>query len=119
MAIRRCRWPLRHVRATRRCVQGPLTQTGGRFDFAIEGEGFFLIETPAGQQLTRAGAFTPSAEGELVTPDGHRVLDAGGAPIFVPPDATAISVAADGTMSRRWPPDRRRSGCTARPIRPT
>lgn len=79
--------------------QGGLVQTGAPFDFAIEGEGFFLIETPEGNQLTRAGSFTPSPEGELVTADGLRVLDAGGAPIFVPTDNGAVSVAADGTIS--------------------
>ena len=79
--------------------QSTLSQTGGQFDFAIQGEGFFLIETPQGQRLTRAGSFTPSAEGELVTPDGYRLLDAGGAPIFVPPDARGLALAADGTLS--------------------
>ncbi|MBU2981202.1 flagellar hook-basal body complex protein [Lentibacter algarum] len=79
--------------------QGTLTSTGGRFDFAIEGDGFFMLETPAGERLTRAGSFTPNAESELVSPQGHRVLDAGGAPIFIPPDATDLSVGADGTIS--------------------
>jgi flagellar basal-body rod protein FlgF len=79
--------------------QGSLTQTNGTFDFAIEGEGFFMIETPDGEQLTRAGSFTPNAEGELVTHDGYRLLDGGGAPIFIPPDAQTISVASDGTLS--------------------
>jgi flagellar basal-body rod protein FlgF len=85
-------------------MQGGLAQTGGRLDFAIEGDGFFLIETPAGQRLTRAGNFSLSAEGDLVTNDGFRVLDAGGAPVFVPPDATDLSVAADGTMSSNGRP---------------
>lgn len=79
--------------------QAGLTQTGGAFDFAVQGEGFFLVETPQGNRLTRAGAFTPGAEGELMTPDGHRLLDAGGAPVFVPPDAGPVAVAADGTLS--------------------
>lgn len=79
--------------------QGALTQTGGTFDFAIEGDGFFLVETPAGERLTRAGAFSPNAEGELVTYDGYRVLDAGGAPIFVPPGSADISISGDGTLS--------------------
>lgn len=79
--------------------QAGLTQTGGTFDFAIQGEGFFLIETPDGERLTRAGAFTPSAEGELVSPDGHRLLDQGGAPVFVPPGSAGVAMAADGTLS--------------------
>lgn len=84
--------------------QAGLSQTGGSFDFAIQGDGFFLIETPDGQKLTRAGSFTPSAEGELVTPDGYRLLDTGGAPIFIPPDAKAIALAADGTLSANGDP---------------
>ena len=79
--------------------QGLLTETGGQFDFAIEGDGFFMVETPSGNRLTRAGAFSPSAEGDLVTMDGHRVLDSNGAPVFVPPDAASIDVGSDGTLS--------------------
>lgn len=82
---------------------GTLSQTGGAFDFAIQGEGFFLIETPQGERLTRAGSFTPSPEGELVTADGYRLLDAGGAPIFVPPDAR-VALARDGTLSANGEP---------------
>lgn len=80
-------------------VQGTLEQTGGTFDVAIEGDGFFLIQAPGGQRLTRAGAFSPSAEGTLVTPDGNQVLDAGGAPIFVPPNSDDLAIAGDGTIS--------------------
>ena len=64
----------RHVDLT----PGETEMTGAAFDLAIEGEGFFLVETPQGNRLTRAGMFTPSAEGELVNPDGHRLLDQGG-----------------------------------------
>lgn len=80
-------------------TQAGLTETGGSFDFAIQGDGFFLIDTLAGQQLTRAGSFTPSDTGELVNPDGHRLLDAGGAPVFIPPGAGPVAMAADGTLS--------------------
>ncbi|MEW2919465.1 flagellar hook-basal body complex protein [Ruegeria sp. ANG10] len=79
--------------------QGLLTETGSQFDFAIEGDGFFMVETPSGNRLTRAGAFSPSAEGDLVTMDGHRVLDSNGAPVFIPPDAASIDVGSDGTLS--------------------
>ena len=80
-------------------TQGSLTQTGGPLDIAIEGDGFFLIETPQGERLTRAGAFTPNENGDLVTPEGHRVLDAGGAPVFIPAGAGPIGIAPDGTVS--------------------
>ena len=80
-------------------AQGPLSPTGGSFDFAIEGEGYFLVETPQGERLTRAGAFSLSANGDLVTADGFRVLDAGGAPVFVPPDIREPGLAPDGTLS--------------------
>lgn len=79
--------------------QAGVNPTGGTFDLAIQGEGFFLIETVDGQALTRAGVFVPSAEGELVTPDGNRLLDQGGAPVFIPPDARVVAVAQDGTVS--------------------
>ncbi|QYX57096.1 flagellar hook-basal body complex protein [Roseovarius sp. SCSIO 43702] len=86
---------VRHTSMT----QGALTQTGGELDLAIEGEGFFLVETPGGERLTRAGSFALSAAGDLVTPAGFRVLDAGGAPVFVPPDATGLGISPDGTLS--------------------
>ena len=84
--------------------QAGLSQTGGAFDFAVQGEGFFLLETPEGQRLTRSGSFTPNAEGELVSMDGHRLLDAGGTPVFVPPDAGPVSMGADGTLSAKGEP---------------
>ncbi len=80
-------------------TQAGLVQTGGTFDLAVQGEGFFLIETPQGERLTRAGSFTPSAEGELVNMDGQRLLDLGGAPVFVPPGAKSVSIGQDGTIS--------------------
>ncbi len=79
--------------------QGVLTETGGQFDFAIEGDGFFMIESPDGNRLTRAGSFSPNVDGDLVTMDGLRVLDSNGAPLFVPPDAATLDVGGDGTLS--------------------
>lgn len=79
--------------------QGVLTQTNGTYDLAIEGEGFFAVETPEGNRLTRAGAFIPSAEGELMTAEGYRLLDEGQAPILIPPGASAVNIGPDGTLS--------------------
>lgn len=79
-------------------AQGGLSPTGGMLDLAIEGPGFFRVQTDQGERLTRAGHFALNPEGEIVTPDGFRLLDDGGAPIQVPPGA-ALTVARDGTLS--------------------
>lgn len=80
-------------------LQGALVQTGGALDMAIEGEGFFTVLTPQGERLTRAGAFTRSATGEVVTQDGHPLLDEGGGAIVIPFEAQNIALAPDGTLS--------------------
>jgi flagellar basal-body rod protein FlgF len=84
--------------------QAGMSQTGGAFDFAIQGEGFFQLQTPDGPRLTRAGSFTPSPTGELVNNDGYRLLDSGGAPIILPAGAGAIAVSQDGTVSAAGAP---------------
>jgi flagellar basal-body rod protein FlgF len=80
-------------------LQGALVETGGRLDFAIEGEGYFTVLTPQGERLTRAGAFTRNADGVIVNLDGHALLDEGGGEIIVPFEAQTIGMAADGTLS--------------------
>lgn len=80
-------------------TQAGLSMSGGTYDLAIQGTGFFLIQTPDGERLTRAGAFTPAADGSLVTPDGYPVLDTGGTAVVVPPNARSVAVSQDGTVS--------------------
>jgi len=58
--------------------QGPLKQTGGTLDVAIQGDGFFTILTPEGERYTRNGSFTLSPEGVLTTLSGYPVLGEGG-----------------------------------------
>ncbi|SMC56888.1 flagellar hook-basal body complex protein [Primorskyibacter flagellatus] len=84
--------------------QGELTKTGNAFDLAIEGDGFFMVQTPDGNRLTRAGMFTPDAQGNLVTADGHPVLDLGETPVFVPAGDGPVSIAPDGTISANGQP---------------
>ncbi len=62
-------------------TQGPLVQTGNKMDVALSGNGFFTIQTPAGDRYTRNGGFALNTEDEIVTLGGHRVLDDMGAPI--------------------------------------
>lgn len=57
---------------------GALQHTGNSLDVAIDGEGFFVIQTPEGNYYTRAGNFHLDSEGRLVTPDGYPVVTDGG-----------------------------------------
>lgn len=77
---------------------GALESTGNALDFAISGEGWFGIETPQGMNLTRDGRFSLSIDGELQTLQGHKVVDAGGAPIRVDGAAGAIQAGQDGVL---------------------
>ncbi|WP_319525255.1 flagellar basal-body rod protein FlgF [uncultured Desulfosarcina sp.] len=58
--------------------QGAIHQTGNPLDVALNGEGFFSVQTPDGVQYTRQGSFTLNTEGVLVTQDGYPVLGEGG-----------------------------------------
>jgi flagellar basal-body rod protein FlgF len=77
--------------------QGVLDQTGNPLDLAIEGEGFFMVQTPNGPRYTRDGGFHCSPGGQLVTAAGEPVLSATGQPIPVPPGE--VSIGADGSLS--------------------
>jgi flagellar basal-body rod protein FlgF len=78
---------------------GGFTATGGPLDLAIEGGGYFQVMTPNGARLTRAGAFTMTAEGEVVNMQGHALLDGGGAPLAIPPGVGPVTISEDGTVS--------------------
>ena len=52
-------------------INGPLRETGNPFDFAIQGDAWFGIETPAGTVMTRDGRFTMTDTGQLVTIEGY------------------------------------------------
>ncbi len=79
-------------------IKGSLRETGNPFDFAIQGDAWFSIETPVGTVMTRDGRFTMTDEGQLVTIEGYPVLDAGGAPIQLDPRNGAPDAGADGTL---------------------
>lgn len=74
-----------------------LRQTNQPFDLALQGEGWFRIGTPAGERLTRAGAFTRDDDGRLVTMSGNPVLDTNGRPISIPQGQ--LTVGGDGTLT--------------------
>lgn len=64
--------------------QGALDKTGNTFDLALEGDGFFKIQSNDGNiSYTRNGSFTLNNNGNLVTKDGDLVLDNKGKPIKI------------------------------------
>lgn len=77
--------------------QGALTRTGNPFDLAIEGAGFFAIQTKQGIRYTRDGSFRRAADGTLVTTAGEPVLNAQKKPIQIPTGEVTIST--DGAVS--------------------
>jgi flagellar basal-body rod protein FlgF len=77
---------------------GALTQTGNPLDLALEGDGYFAVQSPNGTRYTRAGNFQLDDQRNLVTHDGLKVRGQGGAPITIPPDASSVSVGSDGTV---------------------
>jgi len=58
--------------------QGRIKPTNNPFDAALEGNGYFVVQTPLGERYTRAGNFSLNAQGVLVTTDGYPVLSQGG-----------------------------------------
>lgn len=79
--------------------QGEMKFTGGQFDVAVQGEGFFVLQTPQGPRLTRAGHFQLSSESTLIDGFGNSVLGAGGNPITIPQEASQVSIGSDGSIS--------------------
>ena len=75
---------------------GPVQVTGNDFDFAVDGTGFFAVQTPQGERYTRGGAFTLDGEGKLVTRSGYPVLSDAG-PVVV--ESGHLMVSEDGTIS--------------------
>ena len=81
-------------------TQGSMQTTGNSLDLALDGDGYFQVQLPGGQLgYTRAGNFSRSPEGLLVTSDGYQVMPG----ITVPEGTTAITIGSDGTVSATVP----------------
>ncbi|HZU32970.1 MAG TPA: flagellar hook basal-body protein [Candidatus Angelobacter sp.] len=76
---------------------GNLEHTSSDLDLAIEGDGFFKIQTSNGKRYTRDGNFRLSADRQLQTQSGDPVLNSDGQPIQLP--AGQISISTDGSIS--------------------
>lgn len=79
---------------------GTLKDTGGQFDLAINGQGFFQLAVGNEQLLTRAGNFSIDANNQLVSQQGFPVLSSDGAPITIDPALGEIEFGRDGKVSQ-------------------
>jgi len=77
---------------------GEFQKTGNDLDLAIEGSGFFVVNTPAGLRYTRNGSFHTDANGRLLTATGDAVMGEQG-PVELP--SGTITISSDGTVSQQ------------------
>ena len=75
-------------------AQGKLMKSGGPFDLAIDGVGFFRVERAGTHGYTRNGEFARAADGRLRSTDGWQLRDA-----RIPADALSVTVAKDGRIT--------------------
>ncbi|MBL8561437.1 MAG: flagellar basal-body rod protein FlgG [Gemmobacter sp.] len=76
-------------------AQGPLSQTGGDLDVAIEGRGYLEITLPSGTSAyTRDGGLKRTADGLIVTSEGYQVAPG----VTIPSDARGVTINADGEV---------------------
>jgi flagellar basal-body rod protein FlgF len=79
-------------------AQGAAEQTKNPLDVAIDGAGFLVVQTPAGERYTRDGGLQMNNQGQLVTAAGNPVLGTSGPIVFQPTDHD-INVTPDGTIT--------------------
>jgi flagellar basal-body rod protein FlgG len=77
-------------------TQGSLQTTGNGLDMALDGNGYFQVQMPGGSMgYTRAGNFSRSPEGQLITSEGYQVMPG----VTIPEGAISVTVGGDGTVT--------------------
>ena len=79
--------------------EGLFQETGNQLDVAIQGDGFFAIETPNGERYTRKGQFSLDYEGKIVTKEGDVLLSTNSEPFFLAPGEKDITISETGDVS--------------------
>jgi flagellar basal-body rod protein FlgG len=89
----------RVIATQRDFTPGSISQTNAPLDVAIQGRGFFVVQTPDGaERYTRVGSFNVNQDSELVTQQGYPVSPG----VQIPMDAEEVIVAEDGTVQVRY-----------------
>lgn len=78
--------------------QGPVENTKNPLDVAIDGGGFLVVQTPAGERYTRDGGLQINNQGQLVNASGYQVLGTSGPIVFQPTDHD-VTIAPDGNVT--------------------
>lgn len=86
------------VNSYRDTTQGAIHTTGNPLDIAIQGPGYFTVETPLGNRYTKNGNLNISPEGVLVTSDGYPVLDSSSKQIELPEDTISVDIGKAGNI---------------------
>jgi flagellar basal-body rod protein FlgF len=79
--------------------QGQLTATDNVLDVAVEGDGYFVVDTPDGLRYTRNGHFRLDDAGMIVTSQGYPLMQTGDQPIIVAPNESEIRIGKNGAVS--------------------
>jgi flagellar basal-body rod protein FlgF len=84
---------------TRNTLQGGINTTGRQLDIAINGPGYFMVETPYGTRYTRAGNLKISTEGALITKEGYPLVGPGGGQVELAENDIDITIRDTGLVT--------------------
>lgn len=79
---------------------GPVRATGNPLDIAVQGSGFLAILTPEGTAYTRDGRMQLLPTGDLVSLNGHAILDTSGSPLTADPRGGSLDIGRDGVIQQ-------------------
>ncbi len=86
------------IASYRNTDNGSVRATENPLDVAINGNGYFVVQTPLGTRYTRSGNFQLLADGTLATPEGYTVMDNSNQSIVFPEDTNSVDIGEAGNI---------------------
>lgn len=96
--LQRVQAPVRTSNTHLNTAQGSIYNTNNQLDVAIQGDGFFVVQTANGPRYTRSGNFTVNQEGTVTTQSGDPVLSTNG-PIKLDPENPQFNISSSGEIT--------------------